>query len=68
MGRLRAYLNANGLNEEDVGTGSSDIATFTSKLDMVKRNKYLEKGKKCKKHGKLNCKECCDDYEDSKWK
>ncbi len=68
MGKFRSYLNHLGLNEEDVGTSSGDIASFTGKLDMVKRNKYLEKGKKCRKHGKLNCEICEGDFEDKKWK
>ena len=49
MGKFRSYLNSIGLHEEDVGTGSGDVASFTGKLDMVKRNKYLDKGKKCQK-------------------
>ncbi len=65
MGRFRAYLNANGLYEDDAGTTSGDIATYTGKLDMVKRNKHLEKGKKCSKHGKLNCEKCMD--KEDKW-
>lgn len=68
MGKFRSYLNSIGLNEEDMGTGSADIATFTGKLDTIKRNKHLEKGKKCIKHGVRNCQKCQDDLEDSKWK
>lgn len=64
MGKFRAYLNHLGLNEDDAGTTSGDIAQVTVKLDM-KRNKHLEKGKKCKKHNKLNC-EICGEHED-KW-
>lgn len=64
MGKLRTYLEDIGLYE-DGGTTSGDIATVTSKMDLVKRNKHLEKGKKCRKHGKLNC-EICGDNED-KW-
>ena len=65
MGKFRAYLNHLGLNEDDTGTTSGDIAQVTGKLDMVRRNKHLEKGKKCKKHNKLNC-EICGEHED-KW-
>lgn len=65
MGKFRAYLDLIGLNEDDAGTTSGDIATFTGKLDMVKRNKHLEKGKKCKKHNKLNCEICAGI--DDKW-
>ena len=65
MGKLRTYLNSIGLNEEDAGTTSGDIAQVTTKLDMVKRNKHLEKGKKCRTHGKLNCEKCCD--HEGKW-
>ncbi len=64
MGKFRAYLDYLGLNEDDTGTTSGDIAQVTGKLDM-KRNKHLEKGKKCKKHNKLNC-EICGEHED-KW-
>ena len=64
MGKFRTYLNSIGLNEDDGGTTSGDIAQVTSKLDM-KRNKHLEKGKRCKKHNKLNC-EICGEHED-KW-
>ena len=65
MGKLRTYLENAGLYEDDGGTTSGDIATVTNKLDMVKRNKHLEKGKKCKRHNKLNC-EICSEKED-KW-
>jgi len=65
MGKFRAYLNQIGLNEDDLGTTSGDIATVSNKMDLVKRNKHLEKGKKCKKHNKLNC-EICGERED-KW-
>ncbi len=66
--KLKTYLDSLGLNEEDVGTSASDVATFTGKMDMIKRNKYLEKGKRCKKHGKLNCEICEGEFEDKKWK
>jgi hypothetical protein len=39
-------------------TTSADIATIDTKLDMVRRPKHLEKGKRCAKHKRLNCKEC----------
>ena len=44
-----------GLSEE---TTSGDIATVDTKLDMTRRQKHLEKGKKCKKHKQLNCEIC----------
>lgn len=68
MGKFRAYLNHLGLNEDDAGTASGDVAQFTGKMDLVRRNKHLEKGKKCQTHGKLNCVKCSDSYEDKKWK
>ena len=66
-GQFRKYLENNGLYEDDAGTTSADISTFTSKLDMVGRTKHLEKGKKCNKHGIRNCQKCADAAEDSKW-
>ncbi len=36
-------------------------------MDLVKRNKHLEKGKKCSVHKKLNCSICSDDFENKKW-
>ena len=42
----------------DEETTSGDIATVDTKLDMTKRPKHLQKGKKCKKHHKLNCDVC----------
>lgn len=59
---FKKYLND--IKEE---TTSGDIATVDTKLDMVKRPKHLEKGKKCKKHGRLNCVECLQDIKESKW-
>ncbi len=66
-GQFRKYLEQNGLYEDDAGTSSGDIATFTSKLDMVGRTKHLEKGKKCNKHRVRNCQKCADAAEDGKW-
>lgn len=60
MGKFKLYLDE--LKEETV---SGDIATVATKMDLVKRNKHLEKGKKCAKHKRLNCVECLD--KDSKW-
>lgn len=60
MGKFKLYLDE--LKEE---TSSGDIATVANKMDLVKRNKHLEKGKKCQKHKRLGCTECLDD--DSKW-
>jgi len=53
--KFKKYLNK--LKEE---TTSADIATVDTKLDLVKRPKHLEKGKKCKAHKILNCEECTD--------
>lgn len=53
--KFKKYLKK--LSEE---TTSADIATVDTKLDMVKRQKHLEKGKKCKLHKKLNCQECAE--------
>lgn len=52
---FKKYLQE--LGEEIV---SSDIATVDSKLSkMHKRpDKHLVKGKKCKKHKRVNCEEC----------
>ena len=66
-GQFRKYLEQNGLYEDDAGTSSGDIDTYTSKLDLVGRTKHLEKGKKCSSHGIRNCQKCAD-AEDSKWK
>lgn len=65
---FKNYLKT--LSEEDGGsaTTSADIATVDTKLDMVKRPKHLDKGHKCKKHKRLNCQECEDSLEESKWK
>lgn len=62
MGKFKLYLDD--LKEE---TTSGDIATVDTKMDLVKRSKFLEKGKKCKKHGRRNCQECEMLEEDSKW-
>lgn len=67
-GQFRKYLENHGLYEDDAGTSSGDIATYTSKLDLVGRTKHLEKGKKCTKHGIRNCQKCADDAEEGKWK
>ena len=69
-GQFRTYLEQNGLYEDDasVGTSSGDIATYTSKLDLVGRTKHLEKGKKCSRHGVRNCQKCADEAENGKWK
>lgn len=56
--KFKKYLK--GLAEE---TTSADIATVDTKLDMVKRPKHLEKGKKCKKHKVLNCETCLREAE-----
>jgi hypothetical protein len=58
MGDFKKFLKE--IREE---TTSADIATVDTKLDLVKRPKHLEKGKKCVKHKRLNCKEC----ESEKW-
>lgn len=60
MGDFRKLLKD--IKEE---TTSGDIATVDTKLDMVKRQKHLIKGKKCKKHKRVDCEECLN--EDSKW-
>lgn len=62
MKKFRLYLN--GLEED---TTSGDVATVDNKMDLVKRNKHLEKGKKCSVHKKLNCSICSDDFENKKW-
>lgn len=56
------------LKELKEETTSADIATVDTKLDLVKRPKHLEKGKKCKLHKRLNCHECEDELTESKWK
>lgn len=53
--------------EEEAGTVSGDIATTSSIMDLVKRNKHIDKGKKCHAHGKKNCVECEDLKESKKW-
>ena len=70
-GQFRKYLEQNGLYEDDAGnsgTSSGDIASYTSKLDLVGRTKHLEKGKKCSRHGVRNCQKCADEAENGKWK
>jgi len=57
MGDFRKLLKD--IQEE---TTAADIATVDTKLDLVKRPKHLVKGKKCKKHKRLNCKACDPDY------
>jgi len=39
-------------------TTSGDIAGVDSKLDLIKRPKHLNKGKRCALHKELNCEEC----------
>lgn len=60
--KYRKYLKT--LGEE---TTSADIATVDTKLDMVKRQKHLEKGKRCKKHKRLNCEICEQEINESNW-
>jgi len=56
--KFKNYLKQ--LKEE---TTSADIATVDTKLDLVKRHeKHALKGKKCKRHKRLNCEECEDAY------
>jgi|FLOH01.1.fsa_nt_gi hypothetical protein len=61
MGDFRKLLKDIQLVQEE--TTSGDIATVDTKLEMkpIKR----PKGKKCKIHKRMNCKECLE--EDSKW-
>lgn len=55
--RFKKYLKD--LAEE---TTSADIATVDNKLDLVQRSdKRLNKGKRCKKHKRLNCEECLNE-------
>ena len=58
MGDFRKFIKE--LHEE---TTSGDIATVDTKLDLVKRPKHLEKGKKCKEHKRINCTECAEEKE-----
>ena len=59
--KFKKYLK--GLAEE---TTSADIATVDNKLDMVRRyEKHAEKGKKCKKHKRVNCPICAGEQEES---
>ncbi len=47
-------------------TTSADIATVDNKLDMVRRyEKHALKGKKCKKHKRVNCPICAAEMEES---
>ena len=54
------------LKDLEEETTSGDIATVDNKLDMTRRplkkklQKHLQKGKRCKLHNRLNCKECQD--------
>ena len=59
MGKFKLYLDE--IREE---TSASDVASVDTKMDL-RRNKHLEKGKKCQKHKRLNCSECLD--KESKW-
>jgi len=56
--KFKKYLKK--LAEE---TTSADIATVDTKLDMTKRHKHLQKGKRCKQHKELNCEIC----EEERW-
>lgn len=59
--KFKKYLK--GLAEE---TTTADIATVDTKLDMAKRyEKHAAKGKKCKKHKRVNCPICEAEMEDS---
>jgi hypothetical protein len=59
--KFKNYLK--GLAEE---TTSADIATVDNKLDMVRRyEKHALKGKKCKKHKRVNCPVCAAEMEES---
>ena len=62
--RFKKYLND--LAEE---TTAGDIAGVESKLDTHRRpTKHLQKGKKCKKHKRLNCQECQkDNWDDDQY-
>jgi hypothetical protein len=53
MGDFKKFIK-----EIQEDTSTADIATVPVKLDLVKRPKILEKGKKCKMHKKLNCEIC----------
>jgi hypothetical protein len=53
--RFKNYLDD--MREE---TTSGDIATVDIKLDLVRRQKHLDKGKKCKEHRIANCEDCED--------
>jgi hypothetical protein len=57
--RFKNYLND--MKEE---TTSGDIATVDTKLDTKldpnRRQKHLDKGKKCKTHRIVNCEDCED--------
>jgi hypothetical protein len=59
--RFKKYL------EEE--TAAADIASVDNKLDMVKRPKHLNKGKRCTLHKELNCEECLEEHwdDDDDW-
>lgn len=47
-------------NEE---TTAGDIASVDTKLELKRKPKHLSKGKKCQKHGKVNCEICAAEKE-----
>lgn len=47
-------------------TAAADIAAVDTKLDLIKRPKHLQKGKKCKTHKQFQCEECLEkDWDES---
>lgn len=60
MGKYKNKSFREFLEEETV---SGDIATVDTPL--VRRNKHLSKGKKCKKHKKMNCITCEEEKYDN---
>jgi len=46
-------------------TTSADITTVDNKLDFSRRDKHRSKGKKCKSHKRLECRECKDSVNES---